>query len=105
MSPSVPETAAGVDAVAAETFARLGWDLQTDPWWRLIGLAQASVARVAMVQAQDVLGLGSAARMNDPGRRGGNWRWQMSAGALKPAHAARLRALSEAAGRASVVGR
>ena len=35
-----------------------------------------------MVQAQDVLGLGSEARMNDPARAGGNWRWQMEPGAL-----------------------
>ncbi len=93
------EGVARVDALAAETFARLGWEPQTDPWWRVIGLAQASPARVAMVQAQDVLGLGSAARMNTPGSPRGNWRWQMSAGALKPDHAARLRALTEAADR------
>ena len=31
-----------------------------------------------MIQAQDVLGLGSEARMNDPARAGGNWRWQCS---------------------------
>ena len=49
-----------------------------------------------MVQAQDVLGLGSEARMNDPGRAGGNWRWRMEAGALTPALARRLR---EATGR------
>jgi 4-alpha-glucanotransferase len=94
------ETAARVDAVAAETFARLGWEIQTDSWWRIIGLAQASPSEVAMMQVQDVLGLGSEARMNNPGRQGGNWRWQMSPGALKPGMAARLRALSEAAGRA-----
>ena len=50
-----------------------------------------SHAAVAIVQAQDVLGLGSEARMNDPSRRGGNWRWQLEAGALTPALAARLR--------------
>jgi 4-alpha-glucanotransferase len=93
------ETAARVDAIAAATFARLGWEVQTDSWWRVIGLAQASPARVAMVQAQDVLGLGSDARMNDPGRRGGNWRWRMARGALKPRFASRLRYLTEAAGR------
>lgn len=93
------EGVARVDALAAETFARLGWEPQTDPWWRVIGLAQASPARVAMVQAQDVLGLGSAARMNTPGSPRGNWRWQMTPGALKPDHAARLRALTEAADR------
>jgi 4-alpha-glucanotransferase len=70
-----------------------------EPWWGLIGLAMGSPARVAMVQAQDVLGLGSAARMNDPGRAGGSWRWRMKSGALTPELAARLRDVTEAAGR------
>jgi 4-alpha-glucanotransferase len=94
------DSAARVDAVAAETFAHRGWEPQTDPWWRVIGLAQASPARVAMIQAQDVLGLGSEARMNTPGSQRGNWRWQMASGALTADHAARLRSLSQAAGRA-----
>jgi 4-alpha-glucanotransferase len=46
------------------------------PWWSLIRLALASRSRVAMVQAQDVLGLGSEARMNAPGRAArGAGRW------------------------------
>ena len=94
------EVAQRVDAAAASAFAELGVGMAADPWWRLIGLAQASVAEVAILQAQDILGLGSAARMNDPGRRGGNWRWRMEAGALTADLAARLRELTEAAGRA-----
>ena len=43
---------------------------EAEPWWSLIRLAFASPARVAMVQAQDVLGLGSEARMNMPGTKG-----------------------------------
>ncbi len=70
-----------------------------EPWWGLIGLALTSPARVAMMQAQDVLGLGSQARMNDPGRAGGSWRWRMETGALTPALARRLREATEAAGR------
>jgi 4-alpha-glucanotransferase len=69
------------------------------PWWGLIRLAFSSRARVAMVQAQDVLGLGSEARMNAPGRASGNWRWQMRPGALTPALARRLREATEEAGR------
>jgi 4-alpha-glucanotransferase len=53
-----------------------------------------------MLQAQDVLGLGSEARMNTPGRASGQWRWQLRPGELTAAHARRLRALTEAAGRA-----
>src|ERR1700740_1613857 len=47
---------------------------EREPWWSLIRLALKSPARVAMMQAQDVLGLGSSARMNNPGRTGGYWR-------------------------------
>ena len=73
--------------------------LGSEPWWGLIRLACSSPARVAIVQAQDVLGLGSAARMNDPARAGRNWRWQMERGALTPALARRLREVTGEAGR------
>jgi 4-alpha-glucanotransferase len=42
-------------------------------------LVALSRARVAMVQAQDVLGLGSEARMNQPGRAAGAWKWRLAA--------------------------
>jgi 4-alpha-glucanotransferase len=83
--------------VGAE-LARLGI-AERDPAWSLIRLALSSPARVAMMQAQDVLGLGSEARMNDPGRASGNWRWQLPPGALTSALAGRLREATEAAGR------
>ncbi len=83
-----------VDRVCAEA----GID-DEEPWWRLVRLCLASASVVSIVQAQDVLGLGSSARMNDPGRPGGNWRWQMSPGALTADMASRLRAATEVAGR------
>jgi 4-alpha-glucanotransferase len=68
--------------------------------WPLIRLTFASRARVAMVQAQDVLSLGSEARMNLPGvEGGGSWRWRLEPGQLTAEHAARLRAATRAAGR------
>jgi len=68
-------------------------------WWDLIALTFSSRARVAMVQAQDVLGLGSAARMNQPGTTKCAWRWRLDR--LPGADVARrLREASEAAGRA-----
>lgn len=70
-----------------------------DPWWELIALTLSSPARVAMLQAQDVLGLGSEARMNVPGREGGNWGWRLETGQLGDEHARRLRAATEAAAR------
>jgi len=62
----------------------------------LIELAFKSPARLAIVPLQDVLGLGSEARMNFPGRLGGNWSWRYSEGDLEPGLAASLRALAEA---------
>jgi 4-alpha-glucanotransferase len=85
------------DALAA-ALARHGI-AEREPWWGLIRLALSCPAHVAMMQAQDVLGLGSEARMNDPGRAGGSWRWQMRERALTPALARRLRAATEDAGR------
>ena len=72
---------------------------EDESWWSLIRLAYASPARLAMVQVQDVLGLGSEARMNMPGTEGGQWTWRLEPGALTAEHAARLRAATEAAGR------
>jgi 4-alpha-glucanotransferase len=69
-----------------------------EPWWDLIALTFSSRARVAMVQAQDVLGLGSEARMNQPGRAAGSWKWRLPSLPSREV-AARLRSLSEAAGR------
>jgi 4-alpha-glucanotransferase len=69
------------------------------PWWDLIELALSSKARLCMLQAQDVAGLGSEARMNMPGRASGQWRWRLRRGQLTAAHARRLRRLTEAAGR------
>ena len=44
-----------------------------EPWWGLMELALSSKPRLCMLQAQDVLGLGSEARMNMPGVAGGQW--------------------------------
>jgi len=79
--------------------ARRGFTDRGRPWWGMIRLAFASPAHTAMVQAQDVLGLGSEARMNQPGNARGSWEWQMKRGALTPALARRLREATEEAGR------
>src|SRR5262249_40592349 len=42
----------------------------------LMGLAWSSAAALAMAPLQDLLNLGREARMNVPGRAGGNWRWR-----------------------------
>jgi 4-alpha-glucanotransferase len=70
------------------------------PWWDLIALAQSSVARLCMLQVQDVLGLGNEARMNLPGTASGNWSFRLEPGQLTKRHAKRLREVTEGAGRA-----
>jgi 4-alpha-glucanotransferase len=72
-----------------------------EPNWGLIELAYASRAALAVVPAQDVLGLGSEARMNRPGVTQGNWGWRLKNGALTPALAQRLRRLAEQYDRSS----
>jgi 4-alpha-glucanotransferase len=71
----------------------------SEPQWSLIRMAYESRAAVAIVPAQDVLGLGSEARMNTPGRGEGNWSWRLQAGQLTSEHAARLRRLARETGR------
>lgn len=67
--------------------------------WDLMRLAWASVAETAIAPLQDVLALGSEARMNFPGRPSGNWGWRFRADALTEQHAERLRDLTETYGR------
>ena len=68
----------------------------TEPMpWALISAAMASQARLAVIPAQDLLGLGSSSRMNVPGTASGNWSWQAEPGAFDDALAARLRRLVE----------
>ncbi len=90
---------AGQRAFVDEEVARRGFTDRRRPWWGLIRLAFSSPAHTAMLQAQDVLGLGSEARMNMPGNARGSWRWQMKPSALTPALARRLREVTEEAGR------
>jgi 4-alpha-glucanotransferase len=66
----------------------------------LVERTLASVCTLAIVPAQDVLGLGSEARMNRPGTARGNWSWRLRPGELTAAHAARLRAAAERTARA-----
>jgi 4-alpha-glucanotransferase len=63
--------------------------------WALIRLAQGSVASLSVIPLQDVLGLGSEARLNVPSVKDGNYRWRFQRGALKPEMAPRLASLAE----------
>jgi 4-alpha-glucanotransferase len=69
--------------------------------WPLLERALSSRCALAIVPVQDVLGLGSEARMNRPGEIGAaNWQWRLEPGQLTHGHATRLRAAAEASGRA-----
>ncbi|MFH0909513.1 MAG: 4-alpha-glucanotransferase, partial [bacterium] len=67
--------------------------------WDLIALALRSRANTAVIPLQDVMGLGTAARMNVPGTTSGNWRWRFTWDMLTPAMKKRLRQLTESTGR------
>jgi len=66
-----------------------------DPVWSLIELALGSRARIALVPLQDVLELGSEARMNLPGTGEGNWAWRYNPAQLTDERSRRLRELTE----------
>jgi 4-alpha-glucanotransferase len=72
---------------------------EEEPTWLLIRLALSTRARTAIVPVQDVLGLGSDARMNTPGREDGNWQFRLEPGQLDGPLAARLRKATRFAGR------
>ncbi|EAW37484.1 4-alpha-glucanotransferase [Lyngbya sp. PCC 8106] len=67
--------------------------------WDLIQVALASVANQAILPLQDVLGLGSEAKMNQPSTSEGNWSWRFLPGAITDEIRDRLRSLTETYGR------
>ncbi|MCD6520364.1 MAG: 4-alpha-glucanotransferase [Anaerolineae bacterium] len=70
-----------------------------DIHWTFIRLAMTSVARMAIYPLQDVLGLGSEARLNFPGKPSGNWCWRYRQEQLTPELAQALRDLALITGR------
>ncbi len=67
--------------------------------WDMIALALRSNANTAVVPMQDVLGLGTEARMNVPGTTSNNWRWRFTWDMLPTEAQERLRRLTEEARR------
>jgi 4-alpha-glucanotransferase len=63
--------------------------------WSFIRTLLASVADTVLVPLQDVLGLGSRARMNQPATLGGNWRWRYAKNQLTPEIAERLKEMTK----------
>jgi 4-alpha-glucanotransferase len=91
------EDAAVEEREAVEVY--LGVTKADDIAWSLIRAAYTSVAETVIVPVQDLLDLGSEARMNRPGAEHDNWSWRLAEGALTGEHAERLRCLAKASGR------
>lgn len=70
--------------------------------WALIRLAQSSVAEFSVVPLQDVLGLGSEARLNTPSTHVGNYHWRCQPEVYRPEIAERLAKLAEVTDRLPV---
>ena len=86
------KAASKVERAAAESY--LG-PMEERPVWPLIRATEASVAQMAVVPAQDLLELGSEARMNRPSIAAGNWSWRVPEASWTPEMAASLAALAE----------
>ncbi len=94
-SGSADSTRTAEDVLQEHDFARAYLNFHDDAEinWVMIRAVLASVADVAIVPLQDVLGLGSEARMNLPGKVSGNWKWRYRSGALTKEMSAKLRSL------------
>ncbi len=77
----------------------LGNTKSDDLHWQLIRLALSSIAALAVIPLQDILGLGSEGRMNLPGHPKGNWRWRYVPEALRPELGEQLAELTALYGR------
>ncbi len=88
-------TRSAEDVRKEHDFARAYLNFQDDSEinWVMIRAVLASVANIAVVPMQDVLGLSTEARMNLPGTVSGNWKWRYRPGALTSALSTRLRTL------------
>ncbi len=88
------------DEQKGHVYDYLGHPQEAMPW-ALMRCAFASVATVAIVPMQDVLGLGQGHRMNTPGTTEGNWHWRFAWEQLQPGHGDRLRHWSHLYGRSA----
>lgn len=63
--------------------------------WQFIQMAMSSVAKLAIIPAQDILGLRGTARMNRPASKKGNWLWRLNSGQLNSNLARQLKKLTQ----------
>jgi len=67
--------------------------------WEIIRLALGSVANLAIIPMQDILGLRSDGKMNKPGTANGNWKWRLLPDQITEALIQKLREMTEIYGR------
>lgn len=87
----------GVTRPAITAYTGGGANIHRD----MLRLLWTSVANTVIAPMQDVLGLGAGARMNIPGRAGGNWGWRLSDGQLTEKLAGELSSLANMTGRSA----
>jgi len=94
-SGSQDSTRAPEDVRREREFAKVYLAFDTQPVnWVFIRAVMASVAEIAIIPLQDVLGLGSEARMNLPGTLSGNWKWRYRNGDLSEKLSQQLKLLT-----------
>jgi 4-alpha-glucanotransferase len=96
-------TARQTESERRAALAYLGATESKDIHWRMIRCVHASVANLAIYPMQDLLGLGSGARMNRPATEAGNWEWRMRDGAFGASVQHRLAELTRIYDRAMLV--
>jgi 4-alpha-glucanotransferase len=87
-----------------QVLAYLGASGDAEIHWAMIRLATSSIAANVVFPLQDLLGLGSEARMNVPGRADGNWSWRYQADALDDRLKERFAAMTVTYGRSPRFG-
>jgi 4-alpha-glucanotransferase len=86
-----------------ELMLRYAGSVGREPHWDLIRLAMSSVADTCIVPMQDVLGLGSEARMNTPATAEGNWSWRLRLADIPHFAVTRLATMADTYARAALV--
>jgi len=95
-SGATDSTRTSEDVAKERAFARSYLNLNDELiQWVMIRAILSSIADLAIIPLQDVLGLGSEARMNLPGTAKGNWHWRFRPGALTSEAARRLAEMVE----------
>jgi len=86
------QTAGKVERSAVETYVG---PVNGHPVWPLLRAISGSVAQLALAPAQDLLELGSEARMNMPSVAAGNWSWRVPEASWRPELSTGLAAVVE----------